>query len=437
VDEFRSSAVQEGTPAVDSREVIDMARKWSAAIADCHSIPSTARDGIEHRMAGWIAELDTALTAEYFDPEPGYRVGSAMVRAHLTTPAVLTPTSSMLADLAERSPERDSTRRLSALLGELGRGYTAELLAARTGRMQTAEQLFHVVFDNAAIAIALYDVDGITIDANPTTERMVGMDRQDLIGMSGLDLMAPGDREKLRSCVTRLLRRKQGTAHFEGRFRRSDGTFAWGSWTMTLVHGTTEADVFILAVGEDITERRELQQELQWQAHHDSLTGMPNRRCLLERLQAIIEEADPADSVGLCFIDLDSFKVINDRYGHNVGDRVLIEVGRRLDAALGSPMVTLSRIGGDEFVVLLAPPCDAAAVNAAAGIALASLRQPIAVGAEEDLSVSASVGAVLTPVAGADSEKLIADADTGLYLAKASGRDTWVLNLSEDGHADA
>ncbi|WP_019927477.1 GGDEF domain-containing protein [Nocardia sp. BMG111209] len=421
---------------MDSREVVETARKWSAAVVGCHPLPSSARDGIEHRMAGWIAELDAALSAEPFDPEPAHRVGVAMARAQLTTPAVLGPTSSMLSELAERLPAPDTTRRLGALTGELSRGYTTELLAARTSRLQTAEELFHVVFDNAAVAIAIYDVDGITIDANPTTERMVGMSRENMIGMSGLDFMAPGDREKLRLCVTRLFKRKQGTAHFEGRFCRADGTIAWGSWTMTLVHGKSDPEIYLVAVGEDITERRALQQELQWQAHHDSLTGMPNRRCLLERLQAIVEDADPAESIGLCFIDLDAFKMINDRYGHNVGDRVLIEVGRRLDAALGSPTVMLSRIGGDEFVVLLSPPCDAECVNDAAGVALASLREPIPIGAGEVLSISASVGAVLTPIAGVDTEKLIDDADTGLYLAKASGRDTWVLNRIHDGHPE-
>lgn len=414
-----------------------MARKWSAAIADCHSVPSTAYDGIEHRMAGWIAELDAALSAEDFDPEPGFRIGSAMVRAQLTTPAVLVPTSSVLVELAERTLSQDVTRRLGSLVAELGRGYTTELLATRTSRLKTAEQLFHVVFDNAAVAIALYDIDGITLDANPTTARMVGLDREELLGMSGLDLMAGGDREKLRLSVTRLLKRRHGTAHFEGRFRRADGALAWGSWTMTLVQGASPPETYIVAVGEDITERRALQQELQWQAHHDSLTGMPNRRCLLDRLQEIVTAADPADLIGLCFIDLDSFKVINDRYGHNTGDRVLIEVGRRLVAALGSPTVTLARIGGDEFVVLLSPPCDADAVNGAAGIALASLRQPIPIGANEVLSISASVGAVLTPIVGVDTEKLIDDADTGLYRAKASGRDTWVLNRIHDEQAES
>ncbi|MQY27466.1 diguanylate cyclase domain-containing protein [Nocardia aurantia] len=421
---------------MDSREVIETARKWSAAIAGCHPLPSTAWDGIENRMAGWIAELDAALSADRFDPEPGHRVGVAMARAQLTTPAVLGPTSSVLVDLAERSAGPEATRRLGALTGELSRGYTTELLASRTSRLQTAEELFHVVFDNAAVAIALYDVDGITIDANPTTERMVGMAREDIIGMSGLDFMAAGDREKLRLCVTRLMKRKQGTAHFEGRFCRADGTIAWGSWTMTLVHGKSELDMYIVAVGEDITERRALQEELQWQAHHDSLTGMPNRRCLLERVQAIVDEAEPEASLGVCFIDLDSFKMINDRYGHNVGDRVLIEVGRRLDAALASPSVMLSRIGGDEFVVLLSPPCDAERVNDAAGVALASLREPIPIGADDSLSISASVGAVLTPIDKVDTEKLIDDADTGLYLAKASGRDTWVLNRIGDGRPE-
>ncbi|MFX0579190.1 diguanylate cyclase domain-containing protein [Nocardia nepalensis] len=420
---------------MDSREVADMARDWSAALVDCGGVPTPLPHDIRQLTTRWIIELEAALSAESFDPASACRVGVEMVQSNLTVPAMMTPTAAVLAGLLERSPRPDRAQRFGALLGELGRGYTTELLNVHARSQEAADHRFRVVFDNAAVAIALYDSDGITLEANPTTARMIGMNREDLPGVSGLDFMHPDDREKLRQEVIGLLRRRHGTAHFEGRFCRPDGSVCWGAWTMTLVHGASGRDVRVLAVGEDITERRAIQQKLWWQARHDPLTGLPNRHCLLEQLEAIVAAARPADQIGLCFLDLDAFKLINDRYGHRAGDSVLTEVGRRLDANLTSPTVTLARIGGDEFVALLAPPCDDDTAHAAAETMLATLRDPVPVGPSDLLSMSASIGAVVTPVAGANAEKLLDDADVGLYRAKAAGRGTWVLHRTDNGPA--
>ncbi|MFE3254675.1 diguanylate cyclase domain-containing protein [Nocardia sp. NPDC059091] len=420
---------------MDSREVADMAREWSAALVDCGGVPTSVPPDIRQLTTGWIVTLEAALSAESFDPSPACRVGVEMVRSNLTVPAMMTSTAAVLAGLLERSRRPDRAQRFGALLGELARGYTTELLDVHARSQEAAEQRFRVVFDNAAVAIALYDDYGITLEANATTARMVGMNQEDLPGVSALDLMHPDDRDKLRHTVVGLLKRRSGTAHLEGRFCRPDGTVCWGAWTMTLVHDADGRDVRVLAVGEDITERRAMQQKLWWEARHDPLTGLPNRHCLLEQLEAIVAAARPGDHIGLCFLDLDAFKMINDRYGHHAGDSVLAEVGRRLDATLTSPTVTPARIGGDEFVALLAPPCDDDTAHAAAETMLATLRDPVPVGPGDLLSISASIGAVVTPVAGANAEKLLDDADVGLYRAKAAGRGTWVLHRTENGPA--
>ncbi|AHH19142.1 PAS/GGDEF domain-containing protein [Nocardia nova SH22a] len=406
-----------------------MARDWSAALVDCVDGPTALPPGIRQLTAGWIVDLDTALSAEPFDPAPACRVGAEMVRSNLTAPAMMTPTAAVLTGLLERSGAPNRTRRFGALLGELARGYSTELLAVHVRSQEVADQRFRVVFDNAAVAIALYDSHGLTLEANPTTARMVGIPPEDLRGVAGLDLMHPDDRDELRRVVVDLYRRGHGTERFEGRFCRPDGSVCWGGWTMTLVRGG--GGLRLLAVGEDITERRALQQELWSQARHDPLTGLPNRLCLLERLQSMVGAARPGDHIGLCFLDLDEFKVINDRYGHRTGDSVLAEVGRRLDATLTSPGVTVARIGGDEFVVLLAPPCDDDTAHTVAETMLAALRDPVPVGSGEQVSMSGSIGAVVTPVAGANAEKLLDAADLGLYRAKAAGRGTWVLHRDD------
>ncbi|WP_067897740.1 diguanylate cyclase domain-containing protein [Nocardia vaccinii] len=420
---------------MDGGEVADMARTWSAALVDCGGVPTSLPHDLRSLTTRWIVELEAALSADPFDLSPAYRIGGELVRSHVTLPTMMTPTATVLAGLLERSRRPDRAQRFGALLGELGRGYGTELSKVHAQTHQAADERFRVVFENAAVAIALYDSDGITLEANPTTARMVGMKREDLPGVPGLDLMHPEDRDKLRQVVVDLYERRQGTEYFEGRFRRADGSVSWGAWTMTLVRGADGRGRRLLAVGEDITERRAMQQKLWWQARHDPLTGLPNRLFLLERLEDIVAAARPGDHIGLCFLDLDEFKVINDRYGHRTGDSVLAEIGRRLDAAMASPAVTVARIGGDEFVALLAPPCDDAAAHATAERMLATLRDPIAVGPSELLSMSASIGAVVTPVAGANAEKLLDDADVGMYHAKAAGRGTWVLHRADDDPA--
>ncbi len=426
-------AREEGSSRMDTREVDDMARDWSAALVERGDVPTPPAPDIRALTAGWIIELDAALSAEPFDPSPASRVGAEMVRSNLTAPAMMTPTAAVLTGLLERSPLPDRTQRFGALLGELASGYSAELLKTHIRGQEVADQRFRVVFDNAAVAIALYDSNGVTLEANPTTARMVGMKPQDLPGVAGLDLMHPDDRDQLRRVVVDLYQRKRGTEYFEGRFCRPDGSVCWGAWTMTLVRGAGTHDLRLLAVGEDITERRAMQQQLWWQARHDPMTGLPNRLCLREHLQAIVGDAGPADRIGLCFLDLDEFKVINDRYGHRTGDSVLAEVGRRLDVTLTSPAVTVARIGGDEFVALLAPPCDDDTARTVAETMLATLRDPVRVGSGDLVSISASIGAVVASVTDANAEKLLDDADLGLYRAKAAGRDTWVLYRGDRG----
>jgi diguanylate cyclase (GGDEF)-like protein len=168
-----------------------------------------------------------------------------------------------------------------------------------------------------------------------------------------------------------------------------------------------------------------LEAELHRQAHHDALTGLPNRRQLVDTLAGIIAAAAPHERIGLGFIDLDGFKGVNDTYGHGVGDRLLAAVAQRLAVCAGKTM--LARVGGDEFVVLLPPPCDPPRIAAIAEALLGALAEPIVVD-EHKLTLSACIGAIVTRVTGADAEALLDIADAGLYRAKAAGPNRWVLH---------
>ncbi|WP_024806093.1 sensor domain-containing diguanylate cyclase [Nocardia sp. BMG51109] len=414
--------------------VAELARQWRTAVSDTGFVPMPQRD-LERLLTGLLERLMAAIVAEPFDGAAAAAVGADLVRANLTDPRVMARTSGALAPLAEAmAPHR---ARVVTALGELARGYTVELLATRARHQemlhaamadarQAAEVRFRVLFDNAAVAIGICDTGGQVVDANPALAAMLGLPVPRLRGLPVSELVHPDDHAEIRARVfDELLTTGSGTVRLELRYARPDRTGGWAEWAITLVPATGGRSAYLLVVGEDTTQRRALQAELSRQARHDPLTGLPNRRRLVETVAEIIADAGPDDRIGLGFIDLDGFKGVNDTYGHGVGDRLLAAVAPRLAAHTAEAM--LARVGGDEFVVLFPPPCDAARVAAVTRTLLDALTEPIPVD-DLKLTISACIGAVVTPVADADAEQLLDAADAGLYRAKAAGPNRWVLH---------
>lgn len=178
----------------------------------------------------------------------------------------------------------------------------------------------------------------------------------------------------------------------------------------------------VLGIYSDITERQRDQQQLRNYAFYDSLTGLPNRRLLRERLeQGLGRMRRRKRSIALLYLDLDDFKRINDTLGHDAGDRLLVQVANRLRAVLRESD-TVARLGGDEFNILLEDVKDASDVQRVAYKVLESLRTPIPIDGHEIL-VTTSIGVTLAPKDGADSETLLRNADIALYDAKDCGAD--------------
>jgi diguanylate cyclase (GGDEF)-like protein len=185
----------------------------------------------------------------------------------------------------------------------------------------------------------------------------------------------------------------------------------------------------------DVTERTALEERLEHQALHDSLTGLPNRRLFVDRLEQALRRIRRRKEIGLAvlFMDLDGFKVINDSLGHDTGDRLLAEVAERLRGCL-RPEDTLTRFGGDEFTVLVE---DVRASDDAAGVAeriVEELREPFTVDGRE-LYVAASIGVGLTSDGTKGSEELLREADTSMYRAKEEGLGYKVFDPAMHGRA--
>ncbi|MBY8859348.1 sensor domain-containing diguanylate cyclase [Nocardia sp. CA2R105] len=375
-----------------------------------------------------VDTLLSGLLAPELDPAVGAKIGEALADAGWTDTAVPIRTVQVLQPLAEDSERSDAGARFAVLGAAVAQGHQMYLTRQQLRQDQNAR--FRVVFDSADIAIAIGDTDGTLVDANRGLAEMIGVPVEQLRGISIYDFAHPDDQEEIRSLIfDKLVPAGEGSVRMERRLLRSDGDVGWVAFSITFVRGTQGYGDYLLAVGEDVTERHRLQQELHWQARHDPLTGLPNRRSLLERIETVSAGVGDDDHVGLCFVDLDRFKPINDMYGHGTGDRVLTEVATRFGDSVREQDCLIARIGGDEFVALIPPPAENDVVTTIVDRLQSALVEPIAVDGHQ-LHVSASIGAIVTPLAGSDAESLLDSADTVLYLAKANHKGRSVLRTS-------
>ncbi len=215
---------------------------------------------------------------------------------------------------------------------------------------------------------------------------------------------------------------------------RPDGQRIWLESVVSAVRDAHGDVRYLVSITKDVTERMELQRRLRHQAGHDPLTGLPNRALFFERLQSAITDAgNGGPRPGVCYLDLDGFKVVNDTLGHETGDRLLQALAQRLLAALEPAGHLVARMGGDEFVVLSERSPDREALEDVASLALDTVRRPVRIG-EHDIAISASVGVVRHDTGG--PEELMKAADTTLYSAKHDGRGRYAVFDRERHQAD-
>lgn len=279
-----------------------------------------------------------------------------------------------------------------------------------------AEFRFRALGDNAPIGILVSDVGLRLSFVNEGFAAIVGVERTALLGNNWLDVL---DAEDLPAVLEGLEGALSGRrADLTVRVHCSTGPQRWVQLRLAPVTTRRRAAGFVGTV-EDITARRSWESQLAYQARHDSLTGLANRRHLLEALSDYYTGRRRGDHLmAVLFFDLDKFKLVNDTYGHDAGDRLLIEVARRLSGAARKDDL-VARIAGDEFVVMLRSAADRAEAEAARDRLLAAVCQDVQVGAAS-VHVSASVGIAMA----ADHENaadLLRAADMGMYEAKRDG----------------
>ncbi len=312
-------------------------------------------------------------------------------------------------------------------------GFMSDITAQRETleALQQAELRYRNIFEHASEGIFQTTPDGRYLAANPALARIYGYPSPEAL-MAGLDdigrqlYVRGSQRERFRQ----LMAQQGEVLNFESEVYRADGSRIWISENAHAVRDAQGRLLYYEGTVQDISERRHYQEQLERQANHDMLTGLPNRILLADRIeQGIGRAARLGYYLGVVFIDLDNFKFINDSLGHSAGDELLKEVASRLRQCVRNSD-TVARLGGDEFVLLLGDHYRVQSVIHQLRRVLAEIARPLKLSGRE-YQVSASLGVALYPQDGEDADSLLKHADIAMYAAKGRGRNNFQFFTAE------
>jgi PAS domain S-box-containing protein len=324
---------QAGSAQVDP--VGALAARWANAVAGTSYVPLQP-DEVEELLRGLLRQLLVAV-----DEPPavqgsvGRQVGAALIDAHFTNPQSLSrtlcvllegrPGSSAAAGRTESSDKRTGLRdldprdrRWNTLTAAVAEGFSAalqeralreqeEILAAAAAAREQAraalhvsEERFRAVFEGATIGIGIGDLQGRILEVNPALVRLLGHPVEEFRRRSVQDFMHPADAEQVWRLYEELIRGKRDHFRMEKQFLKSDGESVWTDLTVSLLRDGDGRPRYQLALIHDVTALRHLRRQLEFEAQHDALTGLPNRRTFLAHLDAVFAEASPGARAGLC-----------------------------------------------------------------------------------------------------------------------------------------
>ncbi|HEX5338532.1 MAG TPA: diguanylate cyclase, partial [Gallionella sp.] len=312
-------------------------------------------------------------------------------------------------------------------------GFIQEITRRKLSEAATlaAEARYRSIFENAIEGIYQTSPSGQYLNINPALARIYGYESADALmsGISDIQHQLYVDAGKRDEFVA-LMREQDSVKNFEARIYRKNGEVIWISENARAVHDDDGKLLFYEGTVEDITERKSYEQQIEYQATHDSLTGLPNRTLLADRLQQSMSLAErQGGKLAVAFVDLDQFKLVNDSMGHHAGDQLLITMAQRLSNCVRE-YDTVVRLGGDEFVLLLTSLQKVEDISHSMQRVLAAVAEPCVIG-EREFIVSCSIGIGIYPDDGRDPNTLLKHADSAMYKAKQSGRNNFQFYTRE------
>jgi len=450
VEIFSTPIRYRGEPVILSN-VRDMADRQPVGVSMRDSERRLARviDGSDQGFWDWNLQINAFTVSDRFKTMLGYApeemdISPAHWVDYVYPDDLVKALTSIKRHIGGESPLHEVELRIRAKSGEwrwvLTRGRVVEwtgdgrpLMMSGTHtditeRKQTEEKLRLVasVFSHAREGITITTVDGTIIDVNDAFTRITGYTRDEVLGRNPR-ILSSGRQSK--AFYVAMWRDLIDKGHWSGEIwnRRKDGEVYVGIQTISAVSDAQGKTQHYVALFADITPIKEHERQLEQIAHYDVLTTLPNRVLLADRLrQAMAQSLRRDQRLAVAYLDLDGFKAVNDRFGHDTGDKLLITLATRMAQVLREGD-TLGRLGGDEFIAILIDLPEVAASLPLLGRLLAAAAQPVKIG-DFTLQVSASIGVTFYPQPeDVDADQLLRQADQAMYQAKLAGKNRFHL----------
>lgn len=326
--------------------------------------------------------------------------------------------------LARGQAQWDATGRPTRMVGSLA---DIDDRKRAEAALRESEERFRAIVEQAAIGICQIDRTGRYLHVNQRFCNLLGYDESEVLNYSFQDLTYPEDLAHNLQQSQRLWQGEISSFSLEKRYIRKDGQLQWVNVTVSLVQFASDAQPYTLALVEDISARKQAEEQLTYSAFYDPLTGLPNRNLFVDRLKVCLSQAQrhPQRVFAVLYVDLDRFKVVNDSLGHPAGDELLVQIGQRFQGCLRCND-TVARLGGDEFAVILDEIHTSHEALWIADRVQDDLKQPFRIYGH-DFYTSASIGVALsqdptTQQPYANWQALMRDADIAMYRAKANGK---------------
>jgi PAS domain S-box/diguanylate cyclase (GGDEF) domain len=336
------------------------------------------------------------------------------------------------AEVLEQEKRRSHEAELRAIAAE----HAAEVERSRLREAALGKQLMEEELRTAYVIQSSSDLiwrvspEWMCKYVSPACRSVLGYEPEELVGRSLYDVMHPEEQEEIRSLHSILIN-GSATSVVSHRLRRKDNQFVWFETSSRAIrHPHSSSTSEIIATSRDITDRKRAEDQVEYQAYHDWMTGLPNRVLFEDRCAVALAQARRFDrKMALLFLDLDRFKNVNDSYGHAVGDQLLQEAAWRMKTCLRE-VDTLARLGGDEFTLMVPDLGDAEDAAVVAAKLHERLTQPFLIDNHE-FFVGVSIGIAIYPHDGIDVESLLRSADGAMYRVKQTGGNGYQFHVPE------